>query len=660
MRKGEKFLALGEYYDAAEQFKAAYTKTPSKNRTQRGTIALKMGYCYQHLNASQKAVAAYRNSVRYGSATPEDRLILGRQLLKIGDYKNAAIEFQAVLDSIPDNVLAKNGLESATNAPQWKKEGSRYTVKKQDNFNSRRADYSPMLAGDQHDHLYFTSTRNEAEGDELSGITGTKNGDIFVSEKDDKGKWTKPVPVNGGLNSELDEGTCSFSPDGRDMYITQCQNDGQYPRYARIGKSSRSDAAWGKASDFLLTKDTLSSVAHPAISPDGNWIYFVSDMPGGEGGLDIWRARITPAGAVGVENLGPQINTPGNEMFPTFRPNGDLYFSSDGLPGMGGLDIYYATTDKNGNLKIVHPGYPLNSSGDDFGMTFEGLQNRGYFSSNRADMGRGWDKIYSFDNPEIIQTVKGWVYETDGYELPKAMVYMVGDDGTNIRLSVKSDGSFEEEIDPNVSYIFLATCPGFLNHREELKVAPVSESEEYTLQFPLANIGVPTLIENIFYDFDKATLKPESTAALDELVNLLNENPNITIELSAHCDYRGSAQYNKTLSQRRAEAVCHYLIEHGIPSDRLTPVGYGKEKPKTIRKKLTEKYKWLKENDVLSQEYIEKLTAEQQEICNQLNRRTEFVVLRTTYGMFDEKGNLKPQPKKQHKETSDDGFFDLQ
>lgn len=661
IKKGEKYLAVGDYFDAAEQFKAAYGKTPAKDRTQRGKLALKMGQCYSRINASQKAVAAYRNAVRYKSATADDQLTLARQLLKIGDYKNAAIEFQAVLDSMPDNTLAKNGLESSINAPQWKKDGSRYTIKKMDVFNSRRDDYSPMLAGDQYDQIYFTSTRNEAEGNELSGITGTKPGDIFMSQKDDKGKWKKPEQVTGGLNSDQDEGTCSFSVDGREMYITQCLTDGQYPRYALIAKSSRSDAAWGKASPIEISKDTLSSFAHPAISPDGNWLYFVSDMPGGQGGLDIWRTRISSVGYAGAENLGPQINTPGNEMFPTFRPNGDFYFSSDGLPGMGGLDIYYATQGKDGKLKIVHPGYPLNSNGDDFGMTFEGLNNRGFFSSNRADLGRGWDKIYSFENPEIVQTVKGWVYEIDGYELPKAMVYMVGNDGTNLRLSVKSDGSFEQQIDPNVDYIFLAICKGFLNHKEQLTVKPVTESEEYTLQFPLANISVPTLIENIFYDFDKATLKPESTAALDELVDLLNENPNITIELSAHCDYRGSAAYNKTLSQRRAESVCEYLKTHGIASDRLTPRGYGKEKPKKIRKKLTEKYSWLHENDELTQEYIEKLPNDQQEICNQLNRRTEFLVLRTTYGMFDEKGNLKTQPKKVKKEDNNsDSFFDIE
>lgn len=644
MKKAEKFMAIGEYYDAASQYKQAYSKTPPKERDRRGLIAGKMAVCYRKINSTPKAVAAYRNMVRYNKATVDDRLELGRQLLKNGDYKQAAEQFRVVLDSMPDNVLARNGLLSAQQAPAWKKQGSRYTVKRMDVFNSRRAEYSPMLSGDQFDQLYFTSTRNDATGDELSGITGTKNGDIFVSQKDDKGKWSKPEVVNGGLNTEADEGASCLSPDQREMYLTQCVTDPSYPRYAQIVKSNRSDAAWGKASSVELTKDTLSCFAHPAVSPDGQWLYFVSDMPGGKGGLDIWRVRITSAGYGGVENLGEPINTSGNEMFPTFRPNGDLYFSSDGHPGMGGLDIFIAHPGKTGRYVLEHPGYPLNSQGDDFGMTFEGVKNRGFFSSNRND-GRGWDHIYSFVNPEIVQSVKGWVYEQEGYELPAAQVYMIGSDGTNLKLGVKSDGSFEKELTPGVEYMFLATCKGFLNHKEELKVVPMNDSHEYVLQFPLASITAPVLIDNIFYDFNKATLRPESQTALDELVKLLNENPNVTIELSSHCDYKGSSAYNKLLAQRRAESVVNYLVDKGIARDRLSPVGYGKEKPKTIRKKLTEKLTWLKEGDVLTEEFIKKLDPEKQEICNQLNRRTEFIVLRTTYGLLDENGQLKPKAK---------------
>ena len=688
VKKGDKFYALGEYYDAATQYKKAYSMTPAKERQLRGQRALKLAECYRRINYTQKAIAAYNNAIRYKQEDSLTHLHLAQQLMKNGNYKDAAKEFQTVLDSLSkdngqwtmDNgqlstinsqlsiihyQLAKTGLRSARQAPQWKKDGSDYTVKRENMFNSRRSDYSPMLAGEENNQLYFTSTRNQAKGDEYSGITGIKNADIFMSQKDDKGKWQRPEVIDSELNSDYDEGACSFSPDGRTMYLTQCKTDPDYPRYATIMTSNRSDASWSKATELKLTRDTLSAFAHPAVSPDGQWLYFTSNMPGGMGGYDIWRVRLTTNGVGGVENLGEPINTPGDEMFPTFRPNGDLYFSSDGHEGMGGLDIYIAklrekvivnsekfataqdslteTAEANYSLftdhfyHIEHPGYPLNSQGDDFGMTFEGLKNQGYFCSNRGD-GKGWDHIYSFYNPEIIQTVKGWVYEQDGYELTAAQVYMVGNDGTNLKLSVKGDGSFTQEIKAGVDYVFLGTCKGFLNHQEQLRVEPVKESEEYVLQFPLASITAPVLIDNIFYDFDKATLRPESTEALDQLVKLLNENPHVTIELSAHTDYKGSDQYNERLSQRRAESVVKYLIAHGIASDRLTPKGYGESKPKTIKRKVAEKYPFLKEKDVLTEEFIKTLEdAEQQEQCNQMNRRTEFRVLRTTYGLFPKK-----------------------
>jgi len=660
LKKAEQYMALGEYYDAATQYKQAYTKTSAKERQRRGSYAAKMAFCYEKINYTQKAISAYRNAIRYGSADTLMHRAYARQLLKAGDYKQAAKEFRLVLDSMPNDELSRNGLASAEYAPQWKKDGSKYTVKRMDVFNSRRADYSPVLVGDQYEMLYFTSTRNEAQGNELSGITGTKNGDIFLSQKDDKGKWMTPEAVGGGVNTEYDEGACAFSSDFREMYLTQCTMDASHPRYAQIVKSDRIDAAWGKASTVDITRDTLSSYAHPAVSPDGLWLYFVSDMPGGKGGLDLWRVRLTAAGLGGVENLGEPVNTAGDEMFPCFRPNGDLYFSSNGHVGMGGLDIYIAHPDKQKGYVLEHPGYPLNSNGDDFGMTFEGVHNRGYFSSNRGD-GRGWDHIYSFDYPEVVQTVKGWVYERDGYELPAAQVYVIGSDGTNQKLSVRGDGSFEKQLKEDVDYIFLATCKGFLNHQEELRVAASEVSKEHVLQFPLASISAPVLIDNIFYDFDKATLRPESETALDELVRLLNENPNVTIELSAHCDYKGSAEYNKRLSQRRAESVVNYLIKKGIAQDRLTPRGYGKERPKQVKKKLTERYDYLKEGDTLTEEFIKTLDNEKQEACNQLNRRTEFVVLRTTYGMFDEHGRLKEVPKKKTETVEDDSqdYFDI-
>lgn len=629
VKKGDKYVALGEYYEASFLYKKAYQKTPVKDKADRAVRALKLADCYARINYTQKAVAAYKNAIRYG------------------------------IDSVPvHKALAYQERMAKTNKDPL----SHYQVKRMDLFNSRRSDYSPALYGDECDRLYFTSTRNEAQGDELSGITGMKNGDIFFSEKDEKGKWTRPQTIESGLNSEYDEGACCFTPDGSVMYLTQCTSDPSYPRYAQVVTSNRSDAAWGKPSPLEISKDTLSSFAHPAVSPDGNWLYFVSDMPGGKGGLDIWRVRMGTGGLGGVENLGEPVNSEADEMFPSFRPNGDLYFSSKRDGTMGGLDIYIASVNpQTHKFELSHPGFPLNSNGDDFGMTFEGVHNRGFFSSNRGDA-RGYDHIYSFELPEMTQTITGWVYEMDGYELPAAQVYIIGNDGTNTHATVKSNGSFTYVAEPGTEYIILASCKGYLNAKSEVIVPDtVTVAHDYTLQFPLAALSTPTLIENIFYDYGKATLRPESSLALDSLANMLTQNPNVTIELSSHCDYRGSSEFNKTLSQKRAESVVNYLIEKGIAADRMTPVGYGKENPKTVNKKVAKRYPWLKVGDKLTEEFITALKdKEKEEICNELNRRTEFLVLRTTYNMFDENGNLKNPPVKKQTKPSIDNDDDFE
>ena len=787
LKKGDQFYALGEYYDAAAEYRTAYGKTPMKLRDKRGERAFKMADCYRRINYTAKAIGAYQNGIRYtekamsdrkkakeakekelerkqerkqdvkasarttvraprsgakreleaeplpdlstkagrklakeqakaeklleeqakkaererekaeikaekaqakaekarakaeksksrrqrkgrshrndsmtdSSLDPQDSLAevsilqatlqLARLQHKNGDYKNAIKNYESYLEEArvlyplypsvctPQNdTLAMNGLIGARRAPTAKKRGSLYTVKKEPLLNSRRSDFSPALLGDDSEMLYWTSTRPQATGDDISGITGTKYADIFWTKKDDKGKWATPEKVEGELNSEFEEGVCSFSPDGKTMYFTRCTTDPDYPRYAKIFTSQRSDASWSKPQELQFSKDTLSAFAHPAMSPDGEWLYFVSDMPGGHGGKDIWRISIEGKVLGGAECLPAPINTPGDEMFPTFRPNGDLYFSSDGHPSMGGLDLYMARQDSvTHTWTITHLPAPMNSQGDDFGMTFEGPHNRGYFSTNRGDA-RGWDHLMSFECPEVTQTVRGWVYEKDGYELPAGLVYMIGNDGTNQKLSVRGDGSFEVTVQPHVEYLFLGTCKGFLNHVEELTVDTSSVSREYVLQFPLASITAPVLVRNVFYEFDSAALTDESTAALDSLTALLNENPNVTIELSAHCDYRGNDQYNERLSQRRAESVVRYLIEHGIAADRLTPKGYGEYRPKVVKRRIAEQYDFLHEGDTLTEAFIRALPSpEQQEDCNALNRRTEFRVLRTTYGLFD-------------------------
>ncbi|MBQ3238607.1 MAG: OmpA family protein [Bacteroidaceae bacterium] len=634
LRKADQSYALGEYNEAAALYKKAYSKTEAKDKAKRAERAFKTAECYRRINMNAKAMAAYRNAIRYNYPDSVMYKHMADLQLQKGEYKAAVQNYDIYLEYNPTDTTAINGKKACTTAPQWKKNPTRYIVKKETFFNSRRSEYSPVYGSEDFGQLFFTSTRDKALGEDKSLITGVKAPDIFFSTKDEKGKWQKPEPLEGEVNSEYEDGACAFTPDYKTMYFTRCLVDGEAPRSAQIYKSTRSDATWSAPTLCELANDTISSFAHPAVSPDGAWLYFVSDMSGGMGGLDIWRIAITGEEFGGVENLGAAINTQGNEMFPTFRPNGDLYFSSNGHHGMGGLDIYCATQDEENRWSITNLQAPVNSANDDFGMTFEGELTRGYFSSNRGDA-RGWDHIYSFYLPETVHNLTGWVYEKDGYELTEGTVYLIGNDGTNEKLSVKTDGSFTKRITPGVSYVMLGSCKGFLNYKQELTADSTVEDREYVLQFPLSSITKPVLIENIFYKFDSAELTDSSTVALDELVRLLTDNPGTVIELGAHCDYKGRDEYNERLSQRRAESVVNYLISQGIEAERLVPKGYGESTPKTVTRRMAEKYTFMKEGDALTEEYILTLPEEQQEICNAENRRTEFRVLRTTYRLYE-------------------------
>ena len=637
IKKGDQYAAIMEYNEAAKEYKKAYRKIPAKERGKRAEVAWKMGECYRKSNSPVFAVGAYHNAVRYGYPDSLALFHLAGAQLEKGDYKAAQKSFESFLAVAPDHRMAQVGLQSAKQSAEWKKNPGRYIVKKAKELNGQRSDYCPAYVGEDTTMIITTSTRKDATGEDISGITGQECADLFITKRDEKGRWQKTERIDGDVNSEYEDGACAFTPDGKIMYFTRCASDEDYPRYAAIYKSLRSDATWGKAEEVVISNDTMSVYAHPAVSPDCEWLYFTSNMPGGQGGLDIWRMYIGNIKAKeGVlENLGGCINTEGDEQFPAFGPQGELFFSSDGYPGMGGLDIFFAVQENDSVWNINNVGAPINSNGDDFGITFAPGLYRGYFSSNRGDA-RGWDHIYSFYLPETVHTLYGWIYEKDGYELPDGVIYLVGDDGTNTSFGVMKDGSYKVRVTPGVEYVMLGTCKGFLNVMHELKADEVEGTREYQRDFALPSITRPVLVDNIFYEFGKATLTAESSTSLNELKELLEQNPNITIELSAHCDFRGSASFNEKLSQARAESAVAYLVSQGIEKERMTPVGYGESKPKVVNKKLTERYTFLSEGDVLTEEFIGNLKdEEQQEICNQLNRRTEFQVLRTTYKLYE-------------------------
>ncbi|MDR2087270.1 MAG: OmpA family protein [Dysgonamonadaceae bacterium] len=622
----------GEYYEAAQIYRKVYSKTSPKKPHLRGSIAFHMAECYREANNTSRALSGYTNAIRYKYTDSTAILHSAQMLHKAGRYAEAIKQYNAFLQISPQNTLARNGLTGCDSAMVWKNNPTRYLVKKMDKISSREGEFAPVLTGEAYDQLYFTSSRKDATGDEKNPITGVKNNDFFLVKQDEKKQWMKPEKIESGINTEFDEGAGSVTPDGSQLYYTYCSEDPEAPRTAEIRVSSRSGAQWGAGQRVEILKDTSQMAAHPAVGVDG-YLYFVSDKPGGYGGKDIWRVPIDQAGATSPENLGPGINTPGNEMYPYMREDSTLYFSSDGHPGMGGLDIFKAKQNKNDRWKIENMKAPVNSMADDFGITFAGRKESGFFSSNRND-GRGADHIYSFALPSAYVYVEGWVLDKDEELVEDATVRIVGKDGTNQRFVVRKDGTYFMEVAPGMDYVMMGSAKGYLNQKQSLSVPANAKNETYYVDFYLPSISKPVVVENIFYDFDKATLRPESKEALDEIIAMLDDNPNVTVELSAHTDRKGAETYNENLSQRRAQSVVDYLIAHGVASDRLQAKGYGKSQPKTVTKSITEIFEFLPEGQVLDEPFIGTLSPEEQEFADQINRRTEFRVLTTDYGLY--------------------------
>ena len=624
----------GEYFDAATIYRKLYNRYNRKEDAWlRGELAFQLGMCHLKLNQGNRAAAAFQNAIRYEYEDTTLMLRLGQALQREGQYAAAINSYKQYLEIAPDSWEAKVGIQGCEMAPRLKEEGSRYIVKSF--FSSRRADYAPMYLDKNMEYLYYTSTNEKSTGELRSEIMGTKKGDIYFMKKDENGKWSRPEVVEGGLNTEHDEGAAAFSPDGSMMYLARAVRQ-DWPTNVEIYTSTRSEAKWSAPQKFEITADTLSNYSDPFVSPDGQWLYFASDIPGGQGGTDIWRINIKNKHGT-LENLGSQINTKGNERFPNARTDSILYFSSDGHPGMGGLDLFMAKLqphDENDKSPLDHwvienMGVPMNSAADDFGLTF-GQGESGLFSSNRGDA-RGYDHIFSFIKPDLQIWISGYVVDKDDEPVPNAVIRIVGDDGSNQKTAAKPDGSFRFDLQRGVKYAMQASAEGYLNARQEFESDSTEEDAEYNVDFILAATFKAQIIENIFYDFDKAVLRDESKLALDSMVMLLKDHPNIVIEMASHTDRVGSEKYNQGLSQRRAQSVVDYLIEQGIPRERLKPTGYGETRPKTVTKRIHAQYPQFEEGVTLNEEFIKTLSDEDKAAADQINRRTEFQVLDTTY-----------------------------
>lgn len=650
VKRADKKYNIGEYYQAAEMYKQVYRHINSKDKAMRAHVAFNQGECYRILNNS-KATSAYKNAIRYHHPDSIVYLHYAQVLHYQGKYKDAIKQYDIYLEAHPKDYVASAGKYACLKMEEWKKQSSRYKVAPAKEFNAKRSsNFSPAFIGEDADALVFTSNRQEQKSStktkvRASSVTGMPAFNLYSARKNAAGKWEE-IELCEGLYKETEEedgemqkqattaelGAACLSADGKTMYFTYSKPINGQDLGAKIYVSQRASGEWGEAQEVKLFKDSSITVGHPTLCATGDTMYFVSDAPGGFGGKDIYMAISNGSEWDDIRNLGPTINTNDDELFPYIRQDGRLYFSSKGHPGYGGLDLFYAIPQDT-TWTIFNMGMPFNSTGDDFGITFAGEKEEGFFSSNRGQK-KGYDLIYSFILPEMELLVEGTITNTDGEHLSDASLRLIGNDGTNIKTQIRRDGTYRLKLQKDTRYAMLATSRGYLNMKHIFTTEGLTDSHTYKQDFNLSPISKPVKMGNIFFKFGSWELTPDSEDGLNALVKLLNDNPNITIEMAAHTDMIGNNTANQELSLKRAQSVVNYLIKAGVEKERLTPVGYGEEKPVIVDDLLHKQYPYLPKDQALDEVFITTLSADKQEVCNSLNRRTEFRVLKTTYNLY--------------------------
>ena len=615
---------------AIDLFKDAYNKVSDKEI--KNELVFLIAECYRVTNQPDKAELRYKQAIQKEYNNPIIYLRYADALKMDEAYEDAMEQYRRYKELVPDDPRGEEGITSCELALEWTENPTNYEVENMKYFNSRQSDFSPYFASDDYKIVYFTSSREEATGNDLHGGTGENFTDIFQSRMDRKGKWSVPVALDENINTEFEDGTPVLNDDYSSMYFTRCKVNKNTNYGCQIYTANRTGDTWSPAEPLPLADDSVV-VAHPAITSDELTLYFVSDMPGGAGGKDIWVVtRESKGGDWGKpENL-EAVNTVDDEMFPFIHDDGSLYFASNGRIGMGGMDIYKANKLEDGNWQIENMKTPINSSADDYGIVFEKEMERGYFSSTRK--GRGNDEIYMFALPPMKFNVIGEVRDDKTDELlVNATVKSIGSDGITVETTTGEDGTFRFMLKPNTDYVFVASRDSYLNGKERETTKGQEKSTDFRTTIYLSNIleSIELSNSNVFYDFAKWDLRPEAMVSLDKLIETLNDNPTVTIELMAHTDARDSHEFNMDLSQKRAQSVVDYLIERGIEPARLSAMGYGETLPKTVTKRISENYTYLPEGTVLDEDFINALSSTRQEEAHQLNRRTEFRVLRTDY-----------------------------
>ncbi|MBN8702516.1 MAG: OmpA family protein [Bacteroidetes bacterium] len=661
-KEADKAYKNMEFFNAIELYKKAYSK--AKKKEEKASILFKTAECYRKIGDSKQAETWYAKAVKAKYPDPKAILYLADAKKIQQKYDEAIVEYNNYKKEVPSDTRGADGVKSCEMAQKWKDNPTRFKVDNMAMLNSKQQDFAPGFADKKGTTLYFTSTREGSTGGKTDPGLGQTYSDIFETKVDKNGKWSTPTPVAEPLNTPANDGSSVVAKKGNTIYFTRCEVEKNKEKRCQLFMATKKGSSWGDEKKLPFCVDSFA-FGHPSVSADEKLILFTSDMSGGQGGRDIWYAVYdSKAKQFGSPiNLGPTINTSGDEMYPFLHEDGSLYFSSNGHIGMGGLDIFKAEKKGDNNwANVTNLQAPINSAGDDFSIIFEGKKERGYFASNREG-GKGSDDLYSFVLPPVLYTLEGVISDCASKgPLEGVTVRLVGSDGTNVEMKTDKAGYYRfsevgnaRYINMNTSYVIstdalaLSTVinsaggTGYLNSSEKGRITTVGEKESKTFKqdFCLvpnnpAGIKFPA----VMYDLNKADLRPESKDSLNFLYQTLIDNPTLVVSLDAHTDFRGTDKSNIDLSQRRAQSCVDYLIkEKGIPAERLSAKGWGESKPICL-----EKDKDGKCLQYATEQYITKQlkTKEEQEAVHQKNRRTVFRVLRWDY---QDPNAPKPLPK---------------
>lgn len=620
----DRALALYDRYEYANAIPLLLTIV-EKDNGKNIEYMEKLAMSYAKVKDFAQAEQWFSKIVNHSDHKPEHVFFYGQALKSVGKYELAKEQFNKYSKTSSPTLNYVNEIKGIDSALVWKNTENRFQVENVKNINSNLSDFSPFLLRDS---VFFISER-ENEGDKNTyGWTGRPFLKVYKSSVNADFSLNGPELSASSINSFGTHIGPIASPDnGKTIYVSitypgksvtvEKVNGTKYVTQ-RLGLFiyTLNDGIYSEPVPFPYNDLEKYSLSHPAFSLDGQTLYFASDMPGGFGGSDIWYSEKQADGTWGNPvNAGSLINSSGDELFPTINADGHLYYSSDGLPGLGGLDIFQAVGSKKSWTQVQNMGFVINSSADDFSYILINENDdfkKGFISSNRFG-GVGEDDIYSFTYQKpakpIFVAVKGTVFH-EQTKLPlEAQVKIAEAGGLNPRMvETKEDGKFFFDLELNKEYEILGEKLKFDSNKTGVNTLNITSSDTLTADLylnPTMVVGRTFVLENLYYDFDKHHIRPDAALILDDLIKILNEYPSMKIELSSHTDSRGSDSYNQALSQRRAQAAVEYLIKHGISRSRLVAKGYGETR--------------------LLNECSNGVSCSEE--AHQLNRRTEFTIL---------------------------------